>query len=1057
MKATNVSASHFGIGKFAIVLFLLVVSVFSGARNFKADSAYAQNVPDVQVPEDHPLFDWSPTENIVVYRSLNSNAGGPGLQPFDLYFYNADTGSQVLLAKDGYSGPIQFSRDGVTISYWYNNQPFIAWVDGVDVVSQEVSTDALPVKGTYSSDNSLLIYVTAADEVRVRDLSEERETSLGFFTDVSTSPNMVPEWSPNGEWVAFGTMGEALLIDPQGRDAPIKLSNFLPPQSEVSALAHYFRWSDEGRYLYSNDQLLYTDESQVERPPALEDSRVSFDGSYRIIDSGGELALLNLASREQKALTSNKMLIEEYLDQSRSTNGNIIQAVATGFDYPVGKPDAVGYNTTAGCWWLQTTGACAPGPHPGQDFNGNGGGDTDLGDPVYAVANGTVVFSAVGSGTSWGNIIMIEHSLPDGSKVWSQYAHLKDRYYGSGATVNKGDQIGTIGKGYNNIYSAHLHFEIRTQYRAADAWISGWTVDQVQQYYVNPSDYINSHRSIGGSSCPNVSGEVRLFDGTNCGGSQYTASGTGLFDMASSFNDKAESIAIPSGWSARLYADNNESSPNVCITSTDSNLGDNTFNNGGAVANQATWVRVYNNSSCSGSGGGTGNWRAEYYDTIDRWWDNNNGNNHKCGEDITGPFLDKNYGTSGPCGMDGETWIGDYSATINFTAGNYVFLIDHDDGAKLWLNGSNIADYGGSGSTTPVCPARYLNGNATLRAMLREDGGDARIKVSWTTDTSACIPAAPSNLRAASTSQNSISLAWNDNSGNENGFRVYRWGGTDWQNIGTVGSNATSYTDASLSCGVTYYYQVGAYNDSGETWNIGGYLTTQTSACPTAPSTPENFRVTGSSQSTITIAWNDVSNETGYMIYRWNGEVFEYLTALSANTTTFTDIILPCDADQFYEVSASNTIGESAHTGWIVGRTTSCAGVCSPVRSISVSGFDARRNDSIGSTDVIIKYGDVSWNESGPEFTYSLDVTRDQIILVELSNMDVDLDIFVLSNVSGQCHSTNLIAYGNSWASFAGEAGKRYYLVVDGYYGSVGDYRIDVTGFSKVYLPLLLR
>jgi hypothetical protein len=171
-------------------------------------------------------------------------------------------------------------------------------------------------------------------------------------------------------------------------------------------------------------------------------------------------------------------------------------AVASGFDFPVGKPNADGYNTTYGCWWLQRSGACAPGPHPGQDFNKDSGGNTDFGDPVYAVADGEVIFSDVGSGASWGNIILIEHRLPDGSMVWSQYAHLNDRYVFSGA-VKKGDQIGTIGKGYNNIYSAHLHFEIRTQYRAADAWVSSsWSDDRVRESYANPTDFINSHRVL---------------------------------------------------------------------------------------------------------------------------------------------------------------------------------------------------------------------------------------------------------------------------------------------------------------------------------------------------------------------------------------------------------------------------------------------------------------------------------------------------------------------------------------------------------------------------------
>lgn len=79
-----------------------------------------------------------------------------------------------------------------------------------------------------------------------------------------------------------------------------------------------------------------------------------------------------------------------------------------------------------------------------------------------------------------------------------------------------------------------------------------------------------------------------------------------------------------------------------------------------------------------------GNWRADYYDDHTRWWDNNNSSNHKCSETIYSSFLDKNYGSGAPCGgMDGDTWVGDYSTTIDFPSGNYVFWVEHDDGLKL--------------------------------------------------------------------------------------------------------------------------------------------------------------------------------------------------------------------------------------------------------------------------------------------------------------------------------------------------------------------------------------
>ena len=99
--------------------------------------------------------------------------------------------------------------------------------------------------------------------------------------------------------------------------------------------------------------------------------------------------------------------------------------------------------------------------------------------------------------------------------------------------------------------------------------------------------------------CTSVSGVVRLFDGQNCVTPSFDT-GLGLTQLElNNFNDRAESIAIPSGWSARLYVHNSETSPSACLSSTDANLSDNTFSDGTNIANQTTWVYVFNNSSCS--------------------------------------------------------------------------------------------------------------------------------------------------------------------------------------------------------------------------------------------------------------------------------------------------------------------------------------------------------------------------------------------------------------------------------------------------------------------------
>lgn len=127
--------------------------------------------------------------------------------------------------------------------------------------------------------------------------------------------------------------------------------------------------------------------------------------------------------------------------------------LADGFDQPVGKPDAVGYYMSRGF---------RANYHMGEDWNGDGGGNTDLGKPVYATANGIVVL-ARDMRMAWGNLVIIRHIYMEDKQmktVDSVYAHLDKILVREGKQVVKGQQIGTIGTN-RGMYTAHLHFEIR--------------------------------------------------------------------------------------------------------------------------------------------------------------------------------------------------------------------------------------------------------------------------------------------------------------------------------------------------------------------------------------------------------------------------------------------------------------------------------------------------------------------------------------------------------------------------------------------------------------------
>lgn len=160
--------------------------------------------------------------------------------------------------------------------------------------------------------------------------------------------------------------------------------------------------------------------------------------------------------------------------------------LADGFDFPVGKPNGDGYYKSRGYW---------PNGHLGEDWNGRGGGNSDLGDPIYACARGVVVISENVRG-GWGNCVLVRHAYRDATgkiaMVDSLYAHLHQRTVRVGQVVEKGQQVGSMG-GNNGMYYVHLHFEMRKNLRIG---MNRTLFARDNSNYCSPTDFINKHRSL---------------------------------------------------------------------------------------------------------------------------------------------------------------------------------------------------------------------------------------------------------------------------------------------------------------------------------------------------------------------------------------------------------------------------------------------------------------------------------------------------------------------------------------------------------------------------------
>ena len=125
--------------------------------------------------------------------------------------------------------------------------------------------------------------------------------------------------------------------------------------------------------------------------------------------------------------------------------------------------------------------------HTGLDINRCD--DADEGLPVCAVADGQVVFAGVGAG-AWGNLVVIRH--PDG--MWSRYGHLKTIAAGirKGTACSRGALLGTIGRGHQNQFNAHLHFDMckTALWQNNPSWWSAGNPAEIEKHYVDPLVFI---------------------------------------------------------------------------------------------------------------------------------------------------------------------------------------------------------------------------------------------------------------------------------------------------------------------------------------------------------------------------------------------------------------------------------------------------------------------------------------------------------------------------------------------------------------------------------------
>lgn len=97
---------------------------------------------------------------------------------------------------------------------------------------------------------------------------------------------------------------------------------------------------------------------------------------------------------------------------------------------------------------------------------------------------------------------------------------------------------------------------------------------------------------------PSPAYPLEVYNAANYSGYQCFSSEAMTANISSSCNDQVASVLLRSGWSMRVYRDQNQNGPNACLNNSDPNLSDNTYEDGSPMNNTVSSFVLYEQSDC---------------------------------------------------------------------------------------------------------------------------------------------------------------------------------------------------------------------------------------------------------------------------------------------------------------------------------------------------------------------------------------------------------------------------------------------------------------------------
>lgn len=236
-------------------------------------------------------------------------------------------------------------------------------------------------------------------------------------------------------------------------------------------------------------------------------------------------------------------------------------------------------------------------------------------------------------------------------------------------------------------------------------------------------------------NCPSL-GDVTLFVDSNFQSAAVPYHNEGIHDVSP--NDAASSILLRDGWSVRVFEDAQRGGGQRCYNRSDVSFQGDYFDNGVPVNDRVSSIQIFHTTDCppvqlptptpipqptpTPTPPPVGVWQATYYDNPDF-------SGSQASETFDDHYVFKDWEFGAPSGINPDNWSARFIRQESFDGGDYLFRLDHDDGARLYVDGNLCID-AWAGSSSDEC-VQSLSGLHDLKLEYREDTGGASLALRW--------------------------------------------------------------------------------------------------------------------------------------------------------------------------------------------------------------------------------------------------------------------------------------------------------------------------------------